>query len=148
MIKSISKFITTSTIILSLSFGSITAHAAVFNCKTPNTQEKTSYEVHCYKKCCNPVHLILEKKLGFTHAQIEAAAKAGKTAFDLAKEKGMTASQLRAAIISDRSQRLDELVSKGKLTKDKADRIKLNFAAKIQNWDGSLIHKHHTCKTK
>lgn len=148
MFKRNSKFITILTIISSLSLGTTAVYAASLNAKTPNAEKKVESKIDCHKKCCNPVHIILEKKLGFTHEQINAAAKSGKTAFDLAREKGMTANELRTAIISDRSQKLDELVSKGKINKDKANQIKINFANKIQNWDGSLVHKHHSYKSK
>lgn len=125
------KIITTLAITLSLGLGGITIHAA-----TSNTQ-KVEHK-------CNPAYSVLKNKLGFTEAQIDDAAKTGKTAFDLAKEKGMTADQLRTTIIDTKSKKIDEMVAEGKITKDKADTIKAALPSKIQKWDGSLKqHKGH-----
>lgn len=130
---------------ITLSLGSVfsTAHAATASSTTKKVDHKMSNNKSGF---CHPVHSILETKLGFTQAQIDTAAKAGKTAFDLAKEKGMTADQLRAAVVDVKSKKIDQMVTEGKITKDKADTIKANLPTKIQKWDGSLRqHKedHH-----
>ncbi|GIM29144.1 hypothetical protein CPJCM30710_18100 [Clostridium polyendosporum] len=93
------------------------------------------------KHATNPIYLVLESKLGFTKTQIEDAAKSGKTAFDLASQKGITADQLRSMIIDAQSQKIDQMVTNGKLTQDKANTMKANLKAKMQKWNGSLAHK-------
>ena len=91
----------------------------------------------------NQIYSILENKLGFTKAEIDAAAKAGKTAFDLASQKGTTADQLKAMVIDAKSQQIDKMVTSGKLTKDKADAMKAKLTAIMQNWNGSLKQQQH-----
>ena len=91
----------------------------------------------------NQIYSILENKLGFTKAEIDAAAKAGKTAFDLASQKGTTADQLKAMVIDAKSQQIDKMVTSGKLTKDKADAMKAKLTANMQNWNGSLKQQQH-----
>ena len=138
MLKKNFKLMTTLAITLSLGIGAVTVHAAAAGSTVSDTAKKVEYKVNSNKTYCNPVYSILEKKLGFTEAQINDAAKAGKTAFDLAKEKGMTDDQLRAAIIETTSQKIDQMVTEGKITKDKAATMKTKFATRMQKWDGNL----------
>lgn len=131
------KIIATLAITFSLGLGGIRIHAAMSSITTSINTQKVEHK-------CNPAYSVLKNKLGFTETQIDDAAKAGKTAFDLAKEKGMTADQLRTAIIDAKSQKIDKMVNEGKITKDKADTIKADFPSKIQKWDGNLKqHKGH-----
>lgn len=89
----------------------------------------------------NPVYGILEKDLGYTKEQIKSAADSGKTAFDLAKQKGITQDKFRTMIIDKNSQNIDKAIADGKIPKEKADEMKSSFKTKIQSWDGSLKHK-------
>jgi hypothetical protein len=136
MVKRNLKIMTALAITLSLGLGFVTVHAATSSSTTSNTTIK----VECKVGFCNPAYSILESK-GFTKTQIDDAAKAGKTAFDLAKEKGMTADQLRSEIIAAKSKKIDQAVADGKITSEKAGTIKANLPTKIKEWDGSL--KHH-----
>lgn len=141
MVKRNLKIMTTLAITLSLSLGIVTAHAATSSSTTPDATQKVESKMN--NKVCfgNPAYSILESKLGFTKAQIDEAAKAGKTAFDLAKEKGMTPDQLKKAIVDEKLKKIDQLVADGKITKEKADTIKADLPARIKEWDGNL--KHH-----
>ena len=90
----------------------------------------------------NPIYSILKDKLGLTDAQLDSAKESKKTAFDLANVKGINAAQLKSMIIDDQSKRIDEAVTKGMLTKEKAITVKEKLKTKIENWDGSLEHKN------
>lgn len=141
MVKRNLKLMTALAITLSLSLGIVTAHAAASSSTTPDATEKVESKMN--NKVCfgNPAYSILESKLGFTKAQIDDAAKAGKTAFDLAKEKGMTEDQFKKAIVDENSKKIDQLVADGKITKEKADTIKANLPTRIKEWNGSLQHR-------
>jgi polyhydroxyalkanoate synthesis regulator phasin len=134
MLKRNFKIVAILAITLSLGSGFVTAHAATAS----STTENVEYKINSKANFCNPVYSILENKLEFTKTQIDDAAKAGKTAFDLAKEKGMTEDQLKNAIIDAKSQKIDQMVAEGEITKDEATAIKTNLASKIKNWNGSL----------
>lgn len=138
MVKRNFKLMTALAITLSLSLGFVTAHAAAAPSTVSGTTEKVECKMNNKVGFCNPTYSILENKLGFTKTQIEDDAKSGKTAFDLAKEKGMTEDQLRTAIIDAKSQKIDQMVTDGKITKDEATAMKTNLSTKIKNWDGNL----------
>ena len=61
----------------------------------------------------------------------------------MAKEKGKTPDQLKAMIIETQSKHIDEGVTEGKISKEKAVTIKSNLNTKMKDWDGSLKHKDH-----
>lgn len=77
--------------------------------------------------------------LGLTKQDIAAAKKSGKTIFDLAKEKkGMTADQVKAALIKAETDKINKRVTEGKMTKEKADAMIAKIKERIEKWDGSL----------
>ncbi len=132
MLKRNVKILTTLVIGLSLSLGAITVNAAEVS-KTPKNAntKKIEHKMDRNKKDINPIYSILKSKLGYTDDQIKEAVKAKKTAFDLAKDKNISADQLKTMIIDEQSKKLDEAVSNGKLTKDKADAMGIKPIAKI-----------------
>jgi predicted transcriptional regulator len=135
------KFMTALAITLLLSTGIITTHAAAAS--TSSTSNSITQMQNKHKKgCTNPIYSILENKLGYSKAQIESAAKSGKTAFDLAKEKGKTQEDVRNMLFEAQSKHIDQKVSEGKLTKEEAATIKANMKVKVQKWNGSLIPMH------
>ena len=138
MVKRNLKIMTALAITLSLSLGIVTAHAAASSSTTPDATQKVESKMNNKVGFGNPAYSILESKLGFTKAQIDEAAKAGKTAFDLAKEKGMTEDQLKKAIVDEKSKKIDQAVTDGKISKEKADTIKAKLSTRMQEWDGNL----------
>jgi Protein of unknown function (DUF2680). len=90
------------------------------------------------KKHKSVLYSILEDKLGYSKEEIASAAKDGKTAFDLAKQKGVTADQLKSMLIVAKSQNIDKKVKEGKITMDKGNEIKTKIEARVQKWDGNL----------
>lgn len=71
---------------------------------------------------------VLENKYGLTEAEINSERNSGKTLWDIAEEKGITADELRTALIEERTKAVDEAVENGTLTKDQGDAIKANMS--------------------
>jgi hypothetical protein len=140
MIKRNVKLMTTLVLALSLSIGVVTASAAT-PAEESNSTQKTEQRIGNHNQRAGSIYSILKNNLGFTNEEIESARNSGKTAFDLAKEKGKTPDELKTMIIEAKSKGIDESVTKGKITKEKAVTIKTNLKTKMQNWDGSLKHK-------
>ncbi|WP_027623007.1 hypothetical protein [Clostridium lundense] len=87
--------------------------------------------------------------LGLSKEDISAAKQSGKTIFDLAKEKkGMTADQVKAALIKAETDKINKKVSDGKLTQEKATAMIAKVTEKINNWDGSIKYFNHNDKDK
>lgn len=140
--------ITTLALTLSLSTGFATTHAATLSSAKSSTSKKVEQHIHKHKNHEGYISSVLKAKLGLTDPQIDNAKKSGKTAFDLAKEKGVTPDQLRAMIIDAKSQKIDESVKEGKISKEKADTIKARLKEKMQKWDGCLEHENGCKKTE
>lgn len=60
--------------------------------------------------------------------------QAGKSLVAIAAERGVSESELKQALVAAHEQRLEQAVAAGKLTPDKAEQIKADFAAKLDNW--------------
>lgn len=144
------KFVTALAIALLLSTGVVTTHAASVSSTSSTVTNIQNQHRHGWH---NPMNSVLENKLGFSKEQIDSAAKSGKTAFDLAKEKGKTSADLKNMLIEEQSKNIDQKVSEGKFTKEKADTIKIGMKTRIQKWDGNLNkgsshHKHSVLETQ
>ena len=139
MIKRNVKLMTTLTLAISLGMGALTVSAATIS---SNGTQKIEQKICKHNEHADSMYSIL-KNLGYTGEQIDSARTSGKTAFDLAKEKGKTAVQLKAMIIDAQTKRIDEAVTNGRITKEKAVNIKANLKIQIENWNGSLNHKGH-----
>lgn len=108
------------------------------NSKAAKNPNAITNGVHKGKKC-HGIHSILEKQIGLTKEDIDAAKKSGKTVFDLAKEKkGLTPDQVRNIIITEKNKCIDKAVSNGRITKEKGTEIKAKVKEKITKWDGSF----------
>ncbi|WP_297418397.1 hypothetical protein [Clostridium sp.] len=70
------------------------------------------------------VESVLKNKLGMTDGEISAGFNSGKTMYDLAKEKGMTEDEFKAALLEERNKAIDEAVANGKITKEDGDSMK------------------------
>jgi polyhydroxyalkanoate synthesis regulator phasin len=86
---------------------------------------------------------ILENKYGMCSADIEKAKKEGKTFFDLAKTKGVSEADFKAAIISPKLKGIDAAVATGELTKEKASDLKTKLKESISKWDGKIEDSKH-----
>lgn len=83
------------------------------------------------------VEKILEDKLGLTEQQITEGLNSGKTMYDLAKEKGMTEDQFKAALLEEKNKAVDDAVAAGKITKEEGETIKANLKNNIDNCTGT-----------
>ena len=63
----------------------------------------------------------LAKALGITEVELLAEFKAGKSALDIAKAKGISAEKLQAEFLATHKVALQQLVNDGKLTQAQAD---------------------------
>ena len=70
---------------------------------------------------------VLKNKLGLTGIEITEGLNSGKTVYDLAKTKGMTEEQFKAALLEERSKAVDEAVIKGTMTKEQGDALKADL---------------------
>jgi hypothetical protein len=137
MVKRNVKMIVALAIAVTLSTGGTITQAVTLSSNSLPSQTQ-----NVEKKHNNTLYSVLEGKLGYTKEQIDDAAKAGKTAFDLAKQKGVTDDQLKTMLIDAQSKKIDQKVSEGKLTQEKANAIKTNSKTRIQQWNGSLKQKN------
>ena len=64
------------------------------------------------------------QKLGMTTQDLTTELRNGKTPTDVAKEKNVSADDLKAAIVTAIDAKIDQAVTDGKLTKTQADQIK------------------------
>lgn len=80
---------------------------------------------------------VLKDKLSLTDKEITDWLNSGKTLYDLAKSKGMTDDQFKAALLEERTKAIDEAVAKGTLTKEQADIMKENIKNNINNCTGT-----------
>lgn len=76
---------------------------------------------------------VLKDKLGMTDKEITDGLNVGKTMYDLAKDKGMTADEFKAALIEAKTKSIDKAVSNGTITKEQGDSIKENIKNNIGN---------------
>lgn len=79
-------------------------------------------------------------QLGLSKADLDKASETGKTIFDLAKDKGFTADQVRSMLIKNNTEAINKALADGKLTKNQADSAVKNMTEWVSKWDGS-IHK-------
>ncbi|GEM_PF-3380124 len=68
-----------------------------------------------------PVHEAIAQALDMTAAELKTSLSAGKTPVQLAEEKGMTQAQLSAAVLATVRAQLNQAVTDGKITQEKAD---------------------------
>lgn len=85
---------------------------------------------------------ILLQNLGLTKEDVKAARKSGKSIIDLAKEKGKTLDQIKAAMIDAKTKAISEAIKDGKISKEEGDKKLTKIKDKISNWDGTVKHKN------
>lgn len=138
MLKGKSRIAAAIIVELCLSAGTVVHASTLSDTTISNASIQVKQSTHKCKGNTGAVYRVLKNKLGFNDTEIENAVKEGKTAFDLAKTKGYTQDQLRTIIVEEQSNKIDEKVKEGKVTKETADKIKADFKTKMQSWDGSL----------
>ncbi|RNB87040.1 hypothetical protein EDM56_15195 [Brevibacillus fluminis] len=66
--------------------------------------------------------------------QLQEQLKAGKSLAEIAQAQGVSTDALTSLLAKQRDQKLTEAVKNGKLTKERADRIKVNSAERIKQF--------------
>lgn len=84
------------------------------------------------------VSSVLKNKLKLTDKEITDGLNSGKTMYELAKDKGMTIEQFRAALIEEKSKTIDAVVSKGTISKEQGDTLKENIKNNISSCTGNV----------
>lgn len=75
--------------------------------------------------------LDLARALGLTRAQLREQLRAGRSIADIAKAQGKSLPDVRTALKASAKRRLDEAVAGGKLTRERADRLRARIDDRI-----------------
>ena len=78
------------------------------------------------------------KTKGFTDTQITTGLASGKTVYELAKEKGMSEEQCKAALLAEKSKAIDTSVTKGTITKEEGITLKENIKTNTASCSGNF----------
>lgn len=71
--------------------------------------------------------------LGVKPGDLQAEMKQGKTLAQIAKERGKTPEQLKETVLTNLQTKLDEAVANGKLTKEKAAKMRQKASEQLDN---------------
>jgi len=82
------------------------------------------------------VQSILKNNLGMTDKEITDGLNSGKSMYDLAKEKGMTEEQFKAALLEERNKAVDKAIADGKITKEEGVAMKEILKNNLENCTG------------
>ena len=128
-------------IVLALTIGiSATAYAAAGS--SQNASQRLGLGKIISMRGLDTMISVLKNKLGLTDADINSARNLGKTLYELAEEKGLTADQLKSALYEERAKAIDNAVSKGTITKEQGDTLKANLKSNIDNCAGTFGQGH------
>ncbi|MGH4052658.1 MAG: hypothetical protein ACREVX_15240 [Clostridium sp.] len=81
---------------------------------------------------------VLKDKLGLTTTQITDELNSGKTVYELAKEKGMSEENFKAALLTEKSKAVDTAVTKGAITKEEGATLKENLKTNAESCTGNF----------
>jgi ribosomal protein S20 len=81
---------------------------------------------------------VLKDKLDLTDEDITAAKDSGKTLYDIAEEKGVSAGQVKDALYEERAKAIDAAVEKGTITKEQGETLKANLKTNMENCPGTF----------
>lgn len=84
------------------------------------------------------VTAVLKDKAGLTETEITDGLKSGRTVYDLAKAKGITEEQFKAALLEERYKAVDEAVTKGTITKEEGATLKENLKTNQESCTGNF----------
>jgi len=140
------KFILALTMTIAMGLG-ITAYASAEPSSTTvvtNTTDSANTSVHkkagikrvTGMKGPDYVKAVLKNKLGMTDEEITAGLDAGKTMYDLAKEKGMTEEAFKAALLEEKNKSIDNAVAAGTITTEEGASVKETIKNNMDNCTG------------
>ncbi|MHC1684452.1 MAG: hypothetical protein AB6733_16070 [Clostridiaceae bacterium] len=125
-------------LVLTLAIGSgITAYATTTNNTTPNNITNracgSGMGFATGQRGYESVEDVLKNKLGMTDSEIAEARNSGKTMYEIAKEKGLSEEDFKAALLEERYKTIDDAVEKGTITKEKGEEYKTQIKNNIDN---------------
>lgn len=117
--------------------GGITAYAATTNNTTPtsiaNRTCGTGMSFATGQKGYESVEAVLKSKLGMTDSDLIEARNSGKTMYEIAKEKGMSEEDFKAALLEEKYKAIDDAVAKGTTTKEQGEEYKTQIKNNMAN---------------
>lgn len=121
-------FIITFALALALGIGA-TATAYADSTAVPSTNTNTSSQCYGFGRITGQrgyefMTNLLKNKFGISDNDITNARNSGKTMYNLAEEKGVTADQFKSAMLEERTKAIDEAVKNGSVTKEQGDALK------------------------
>jgi len=120
-----------------------TAYAATNNLSKTNSTEAVTHERLQLGRTIgargyDSITSVLKNKFKVTDEEITNAINSGKSMLDLAKEKGISEEDFKAAIKADRIKLIDEAIAKGTISKEQGDSIKVRLEANLENCTGNF----------
>ena len=128
------KLIIALTMILTMGLG-ITAYASTTQ-STTGTHQRAGMMMVTGMRGYDYIESVLKDKLGMTDEEITAGLNSGKTLYALAKEKGMTEDQFKAALLEERNKAIDKAVADATITKEEGDSMKETLENNIYTCTG------------
>lgn len=117
--------------------GGVTAYATTTNNTTTtsitNRACGTGMRFATGQKGYESVEAVLKNKLAMTDSEITEARNSGKTMFEIAKEKGMSEEDFKAALLEERYKAIDDSVTKGTITKEQGEEYKTQIKNNMAN---------------
>lgn len=95
-------------------------------------------QISTNKSHSNHICSALKAKLKITDMDLENARLTGKTAFDLARERGVGEEELKDFIAKEAVNSIDNIISRGLMPRFLGEKIKNRALLKIRTWDGTL----------
>ena len=114
----------------------ITAYAAPSTEATSGTHQKAGMMRVTGMRGYDYIQSVLKNNLSMTDEEITAGLNSGKTMYDLAKEKGMTEDQFKAALLEERTKAVDKAVADGTITTEEGASLKETLKNNMDNCTG------------
>jgi len=131
---------------------SVLAGAALVNAQAPTPETQTPWGGRGYmmggdQPMAEFMHAALAEKLGISEADLESQIAAGKTLWQIAEEKGLTAEETTTLMQDARDASLAKMVADGTITQEQSDWMSergngmmggrgANGASDCPMWDG------------
>ena len=110
--------------------GGVTAYAA--------TNNKAAKRELCLKKGNNAQIMmdVVSKLTGLKPEDITKELQSGKSFYEIAASKGVTAEKFKEEVYNAKAAEIDKKVADGTLTKEQGDAVKAKIKNNMDNWNG------------
>jgi len=135
------KLILGLTIAITMGLG-VTAYASTES--TTATHQSAGLRIVTGMRGYDYVESVLKNKLGMTDEEITAGLNSGKTMYNLAQEKGMTADQFKTALLEEKNKAVDKAVADGNITSEDGDSLKETLKNNVDSCiaiPGGKVHR-------